>query len=170
MIGRVFDAIFKRLAPIAHARALGVTVGQGCRLIDVSYSSEPYLIRLGDRVSATSTRFETHDGGIWVFRSIDPDIDVIAPITVGDDVFLGFGVIVLAGVTIGSNVVVGAGAVVTRDIPDNSVAAGVPARVIGTIDDYRTRSLARALPTKNLGPREKRASLLVRFGTTGRRA
>ena len=42
----------------------------------------------------------------------------------------------MPGVTIGSNCIIGCGAVVTKDIPDNSVAAGVPARVIETIDEY----------------------------------
>ncbi|MBW4703104.1 sugar O-acetyltransferase [Micromonospora sp. RL09-050-HVF-A] len=55
------------------------------------------------------------------------------PITIGDNVWLGGGVIVLAGVTIGANTVVGAGAVVTRDLPANVVAVGNPARVIRTL-------------------------------------
>lgn len=55
------------------------------------------------------------------------------PITIGDNAWLGGGVIVLPGVTIGENTVVGAGAVVTRDLPANVVAAGNPARVIRTI-------------------------------------
>lgn len=56
------------------------------------------------------------------------------PIVVGDNVWLGGGAIVLPGVTIGENTVVGAGSVVTRDIPSNVVAAGVPARIIRSID------------------------------------
>lgn len=55
------------------------------------------------------------------------------PITIGDNVWLGGGVIVCPGVTIGENTVVGAGAVVTRDLPPNVVAAGVPARVVRQI-------------------------------------
>jgi maltose O-acetyltransferase len=51
------------------------------------------------------------------------------PITLGDNVWLGGGVIVCPGVTIGDDTVVGAGAVVTRDLPARAVAAGVPARV-----------------------------------------
>jgi maltose O-acetyltransferase len=57
------------------------------------------------------------------------------PITIGDNVWLGGGVIVCPGVTIGENTVVGAGAVVTRDLPPNVVAVGNPARVIRTMAD-----------------------------------
>jgi maltose O-acetyltransferase len=56
-------------------------------------------------------------------------------ITVGENVWLGGGVIVCPGVTIGANTVVGAGAVVTRDLPPNVVAVGNPARVIKTLGE-----------------------------------
>ena len=56
------------------------------------------------------------------------------PITIGDNVWLGGGVIVCPGVTIGENTVVGAGAVVTRDLPANVVAVGNPARVVRTLE------------------------------------
>jgi maltose O-acetyltransferase len=55
------------------------------------------------------------------------------PIAIGDNVWLGGGVIVLAGVTIGDNTVVGAGAVVTRDLPADVVAVGNPARVVRSL-------------------------------------
>ena len=51
-------------------------------------------------------------------------------ISVGDDVWFGAGVIVLPGVNVGSHSVIGAGSVVSRDIPEYSIAAGVPAKVI----------------------------------------
>jgi len=57
------------------------------------------------------------------------------PITLGDNVWLGGGVIVCPGVTIGDDTVVGAGAVVTRDLPAGVVAFGNPARVHREIDD-----------------------------------
>jgi len=58
-----------------------------------------------------------------------------APIVVGDNVWLGGGVIVCPGVTIGDDTVVGAGAVVTRDLPAGVVAAGAPARVLREIGE-----------------------------------
>jgi acetyltransferase-like isoleucine patch superfamily enzyme len=53
-----------------------------------------------------------------------------AYLTIGDNVWIGSGVTITAGVTIGSGVVVAAGSVVTRSLPDNAVAAGVPAKVL----------------------------------------
>jgi maltose O-acetyltransferase len=69
---------------------------------------------------------------------IDPEprrdkLEAARPITIGDNVWLGGGVIVCPGVTIGENAVIGAGAVVTRDIPPNVVAVGNPARVVREI-------------------------------------
>lgn len=51
-------------------------------------------------------------------------------ITIGNDVWIGYGVIILAGVHIGNGVIVGAGSVVTKDIEDYSVVGGAPARIL----------------------------------------
>ena len=55
-------------------------------------------------------------------------------VVIKDNVWIGAGVIVLKGVTIGKNSVIGAGSVVTKNIPDNAVAIGIPAKVIKTIE------------------------------------
>lgn len=60
-------------------------------------------------------------------------LEAAKPIAIGDNVWLGGGVVVCPGVTIGENTVVGAGAVVTRDLPPNVVAVGNPARVLRTV-------------------------------------
>ena len=58
-----------------------------------------------------------------------------APVRIGNDVWIGGNVTILPGVTIGNNVVVAAGAVVTKDVPDNSLVGGVPARIIREIEN-----------------------------------
>lgn len=63
----------------------------------------------------------------------------IGCIEIGDNVFIGSNTTVLYDVKIGSNVVIGVGSLVNKDILDNSVAAGVPARVIGTFEKEKTR-------------------------------
>jgi maltose O-acetyltransferase len=70
--------------------------------------------------------------------------ELVAPITIGDNVWLGGGAIVCPDVTIGENTVVGAGAVVTRDLPAGVVAAGVPARVLREIDERDAASVPQA--------------------------
>lgn len=63
------------------------------------------------------------------------------PVVIGDDVWIGGNVTILPGVTIGNNVVIAAGAVVTKDVPDNCVVGGVPAKIIKDIpDDIPNRS------------------------------
>ncbi len=61
--------------------------------------------------------------------------EAAAPITIGDNVWLGGGVIVCPGVTVGTDTVVGAGSVVTRDLPSGVLAAGAPARVVRSLVD-----------------------------------
>jgi acetyltransferase-like isoleucine patch superfamily enzyme len=157
-----------RRDPIAYARSLGVSVGKNCRFYGIPeevFGSEPYLVRLGDHVSITSgVRFVTHDGGVWVLRDQFPDIDVVAPITVGNNVFIGINSIILPGVTIGDNVVVGAGSIITKDVPGNSVVAGVPARVLRSLDSYIERAVAVGLHTKALTATEAKRAFLSAVG------
>lgn len=61
--------------------------------------------------------------------------DIAKHVVIGDDVWIGGNETILPGVTIGNNVVVAAGAVVTKDVPDNCVVGGMPAKIIKTIED-----------------------------------
>jgi acetyltransferase-like isoleucine patch superfamily enzyme len=152
--------------PVEEVRALGVRIGEGCRVYaGVDFGSEPYLVTIGDRVTlALGVQFATHDGGVWVFRKEFPDIDVFAPVRVGSNVFIGANAILLPGAEIGDDCVIGAGAVVTGRIPPRSVAAGVPARVIRSLDDYRAKVLERAMHIRGKSKDEKRRILCEAFG------
>lgn len=101
----------------------------GCR-IDASY---PYLIEIGDDVGlSTDVTLLTHDNSLRRFIGVEK----LGQIKIGNHVMVGAKSIILPNVTIGNNVIIGAGSVVTKDIPDNVVCAGNPARVICSLDDY----------------------------------
>lgn len=89
-------------------------------------------IRIGCSVQiAPNCAFYPYDHGFAPDRPIiEQPLQTKGGITVEDDAWLGFGVVVLDGVRIGKGSVIGAGSVVTRNIPDGAVAAGVPARVV----------------------------------------
>ena len=87
-------------------------------------------------------------GGGKAFRDQEKYKDIIkyGRISVGEHTFIGTRSIIMPGVTIGRRCVIGAGSVVTNDIPDNSVAVGVPAKVIMTTEEYAERCLNRQKP------------------------
>ena len=100
-----FDCVMLDGAPIRIGEAC--QLASGVQLVTATHPLEPGPRREG-----------------WEFAE---------PITIGDNVWLGGGVIVCPGVTIGDDTVVGAGAVVTRDLPAGVVAIGVPARATRTV-------------------------------------
>jgi acetyltransferase-like isoleucine patch superfamily enzyme len=153
--------------PIGYARSLGVRVGERCRLLGIdrgTFGSEPYLIRIGDHVTITGgVRFITHDGGVWIFREEHPDIDVVAPIVIGNNVFVGVNSILMPGARIGDNSVIGAGSVVKGEIAPDTIAAGVPARPLRTRSEYWERVRHEADHVRSRPPEEKRRLWLERF-------
>ena len=167
------NAILKRNDAIRHdpcgfARSLGVKLGQGCKLYGMDpgmFGSEPWLVTIGDNVFITArVQFITHDGGTLPLRRLVPDLEWTAPITVGNDVFIGFGATILPGVTIGDRCIIGARGVVTRSVPPNSVAAGNPAKVIKTTDEYLVGLQRKSLHVGHLDAETKAAWLKKHFG------
>lgn len=109
--------------------------------IDFCYG---HLVIIGDNVTISGTTILAHDGStkkpLGYVR--------VAPVTIGNDVFIGYGSIVLPGVKIGNKVIIGAGTVVSKDIPDNVVVVqgrDSTYRVISTYDDYISREREKML-------------------------
>jgi len=128
------------------------------------FSTEPWLITIGNNVYITAgCQFITHDGGSLILRKEVPYLELTAPINVGNDVYFGLKATILPGVTIGNRVIIGAGAVVTKDIPDNSVAVGVPARVVKMVDEYLEDAKKRSLHFGHLSAREKEVQIKKYF-------
>lgn len=67
------------------------------------------------------------------------------------------------GGIIGENCIIGAGAIVTKDIPSNTVAVGVPARVIESIDEYRSKVVEKGIHSKRMSKKEKKIFLKKLF-------
>lgn len=86
-----------------------VSITGNCAIVDVNHPIN--AIEYGEKIGDTIAQGRSH-------------------VTIGDNCFIGFGSIILPNVTIGKNCIIGAGSVVTRDIPDDSIAAGAPAHVI----------------------------------------
>jgi acetyltransferase-like isoleucine patch superfamily enzyme len=121
-----------------RALRYGVKMGKDCRIMSLNFSSEPYLIELGDHVLvAADVSFITHEAG-WVFTSrIHPDRNVFGRIKVGNNVSIGMGAIIMPNTEIGDNCVIGAGCVVRGRVPPNTVYAGNPGKVVMTLDLYK---------------------------------
>ena len=105
----------------------------------------------------------THDGGIWVFREENPEWDIVKPITIGDNVYIGREAMILPGVTIGDNVVIGARSVVTSDLEGNAVYVGVSAKKIRTLDEYKQKIQSDVENTKMISKLDKRRFYLNKF-------
>lgn len=151
---------------IKCAKKLGVRIGNDCRVLDDPgrvFGTEPWLIHIGNHVEIThGVQFLSHEGALWCVRGLYPemsDLDQFKPTYVGDNVMIGLNSIIMPGVIIGDNAIVGAHSVVTKDVPSNTVVAGVPAKPISTIDAFITAVLNSkyTVHTKGMSSGEKRA-------------
>lgn len=153
---KIQDVFFKLiLNKTDYWRKKGVTIGNNCSLGSTNFGGEPYLITIGNHVQITdNVRFFTHGGG-WVFRDEIPDLDFFGKIILKDNIYLGSGAYILPGVTIESNVIVAARSVVTKSIPEGVIVAGNPARIIGSLNDFKHNISKYNLHTKGLREQDK---------------
>ena len=174
MIKKIYRTLYRmimtKINHVKYAKKIGVNMpDESVHLYgNISWGSEPWIITLGNNVHITDgVKFVTHDGGTLLYRHLVSDIEITKPIVIGNNVYVGNNVIFLPGVTIGNNVVIGAGAIVSRDIPDNSVAVGVPARVIKTADEYFEKIKRESLHLGHLKGQEKDKALMQYYNYKG---
>lgn len=135
----------------SYLRKRGLRIGKECRFVRPKTAridiTRPSLIEIGDNVTFNvNFQLLTHDFACRVFRIKYHDfVNSSGKVVIGNNVWVASNVTFLKGVTIGDNCVIGAGSLVTHDIPTNSVAAGVPAKVICSIDDYYEKRKAQGL-------------------------
>lgn len=127
---------------IKYLRAKGMRIGErtiifrpDCTLID---ETRPWLIEIGDDVQITQgVTILTHGYDWSVLKGVYGEVlGSSGKVTIGNNVFIGVNSTILKGVTVGSNVIIGAGSLVNKDIPDGCVAAGSPAKVIMSLEEY----------------------------------
>ncbi len=136
-LARMF-ARLSRSDPLEGHLRRGLVVGKRFRMLEdvVLDYSHTWLIEIGDDVTlAPQVYILAHDASMKHHL----DTTRIGPVRIGNRVFVGARSLILPGVTIGDDVVIGAGSVVARDVPDNQVVAGNPARRICDTDAYIER-------------------------------
>ena len=151
---------------IRWLRRDGVRIGENCLVYTTLFSTEPYLVDIGDHVAISSgTSFVTHDATGWMFQD-HPNMDIFGRIQVGSNTYFGTNCTILPGSRIGTNCVIGSGSVVRGEIPDDSVVFGNPARVV-----MKTALLKQLLvnhkhrlDTRNLSARAKERVVRRHFG------
>lgn len=135
-------------SPEKEARHIGVQIGKDCLISTRYWSSEPYLITIGNHVQVTDkVSFHTHGGG-QAIRQAHPDFDCFGKIKIEDHAYIGAWSHIMAGVTIGEGALVAGGSVVTKSVPPHTVVGGNPARYICTTEEYYERNKQYDLGTK----------------------
>lgn len=102
---------------IQYYRKLGMTIGEDTHIFSRLISSEPFLISIGKNVTiSTGVSLLTHDASVGAIVGRHVYSDIVGPITIGNNCFIGANSIILPGVRIPDNSIVAAGSVVTKTV------------------------------------------------------
>lgn len=126
-------------------KSKGVRIGDGTNFIDPVTTlvdvTRPWMVEIGESCCITGgVTILTHDYGWSVIKAVYGEvIGSCGKVKIGDNVYIGMHTTIIAGVTIGNHVIVGANSVVTKDVPDNVVVAGNPAKIIRSLEAYHDK-------------------------------
>lgn len=149
------------MTPKRYARFIGVKFGKNCLIATKNWSSEPYLIEIGDNVQIThNVSVHTH-GGSHVVRKVIPDFDMFGRVIIEDGAYIGAYSQIMPGVTIGEGALIAAGSLVTKSVPAGVVVAGNPAKYVCTVEEYIERNKIYNTGTKGLSYDAKKNVLLA---------
>ncbi|UYW00517.1 acetyltransferase [Flavobacterium agricola] len=124
-IGGTFSTIVANTASIG---SFDVEICEGCNIMQKVVITNS--VKLGIGVLVNQLTSIGHDVIIGDFVEVCPSVSISGNCVVGSNSFIGTSAVVLPNIKIGKNVTIGAGAVVTKDIPDNCVAIGIPAKIL----------------------------------------
>lgn len=118
--------------------------GKNIELYTTNFGTEPYLISIHDNVvCAANVRFINHDVSCYRIAHYlgipKNEVDNIGSIELFDNCFVGAYSILMPGCSVGKNSIIAAGSIVTKQVPDNEVWGGIPAKFIMTTDEYAQR-------------------------------
>lgn len=146
--------------PEQYARHIGVKIGKQCLIDTRNWSTEPYLVTIGDHVQLTrGVSVHTHGGG-QVIRQQHPNFDVFGKVVIEDWAYVGSHSQIMPGVTIGEGALVAAGSVVTKSVAPHTVVGGNPAKYICTTEEYYENNKKYNQKIHHLDNRTKKELLL----------
>ena len=151
-MANLFKRIYRKLRPVDTVtlwRQYGAQIGENVVICTGKFDKgHAFLIKIGNNVTISDAHLLTHDGSTKKMLGYSK----CGRIEIGDDVFVGANAVILPNVKIGNRVIVGAGAIVTKDVPDNSVVVGNPARVVCTYDEIeaKNRELMKNVPVYDI--------------------
>lgn len=137
---KIFTRILfrKKMSEKEYRLLKGMKIGKNCNIYswDTIDAGHPKLISIGDNVTISSNvTILTHDASTNIVECGTK----LGRVSIGNNVFIGTRSVILCNTHIGNNIIIGAGSVVTHDLHDNGVYAGVPAKYICSMDEYKKK-------------------------------
>lgn len=159
IVNYIIDLLYSKLNKLSYLRSKGLNFQSDLKVygdVRTMFGTEPWAITLGKNIHITrDVLFITHDGGTLLFRDKYPKLEITKKIVVGNNVYIGVRSIIMPGVNIGNNVIIAAGSIITKDIPDNCVYGGIPAKFIKSTSQYLDKILSESLEVGHLTGKTK---------------